>query len=107
MLPDIDLDDVVVQEALREFVVPTELLDEFRRLGLATRKAASRSSVPTLVIQGVRDGLVQPKDSEALARALPDARMELVDGSHNLLSPTDGAWHRIRGRVMEFLGPAS
>jgi carboxylesterase len=106
ILPDIDLDDLVVQEALRDFVVPTRLLDELRGLGVAARKAARRASAPTLVLQGLRDGLVQPRDSDALARTMPNAEIELLDGTHNLTSPTDGAWDRVRASTLRFLNGA-
>ena len=103
MLPDLDLDDATVRAELRRFTVPTQLLDELRRLGGAARRAAGRSTTRTLIVQGLRDGLVQPRDTDALLNAIAGARIELLDGTHNLTSPTDGAWERVTRAVLGFV----
>lgn len=103
LIPDLNLDAGAVREELRAFVVPIELLNELRRLGIATKRAARRSPAPTLVIQGVRDTLVRPEYSRRLARTLPNVTgFELVDGSHTLTRPQDGAWERVSGLVRRF-----
>jgi pimeloyl-ACP methyl ester carboxylesterase len=49
--------------------------------------------VPTLVIHGKADRLVRPSGGRATARAIPDARLELIDGmGHDL---PRGVWPRI------------
>jgi carboxylesterase len=106
MLPDIDLDDHRVRDGLRGLVVPTTLLDELRKAGGAARKAATRSQVPTLVVQGLRDSIVQPRDTDALMKAMPHARLEFSDSTHSLTRPDDGAWERVRGLVVDFLNEA-
>ena len=103
MLPDLDLDDATVRDELRRFTVPTQLLDEFRRTGAAGLKAAGRSSTKTLIVQGLRDELVQPKDTDALLKAIAGAKLELLDATHDLTSPTDGAWDRVTRAVLGFL----
>jgi esterase/lipase len=103
MLPDLDLNDATVRDELSRFTMPTQLLDEMRRLGSSARKAAAQSSTKTLVVQGLRDELVQPKDTDALLKAIFGAKLELLDATHYLLSPTDGAWERLTRVVCEFL----
>ena len=103
ILPDLDLDNETVRAELRRFTVPTGLLDELRRTGGAVRKAAGRSSTPTLIIQGLRDELVQPADTDALMKAIAGSRLELLDSTHNLTSPTDGAWGRVTRAVLRFI----
>jgi carboxylesterase len=103
MLPDLDLDDATVRAELSRFTVPTQLLDEVRRLGSNARKAAGRSTTKTLIVQGLRDELVQPKDTDALLEAISGAKLELLDATHDLMSPADGAWERITRVVREFL----
>lgn len=103
ILPDLDLDDATVREELRRFTVPTQLLDELRRAGGEARKAAGRSSTKTLIVQGLRDELVQPKDTDALLKAIAGAKLELLDATHNLTSPTDGAWDRVMRAALGFL----
>jgi pimeloyl-ACP methyl ester carboxylesterase len=54
--------------------------------------------VPTLVIHGTADRLVRPSGGEATARAIPDARLKLIDGmGHDL--PRDVWPHVIDGIV--------
>jgi len=103
MLPDLDLDDAAVRDELSRLTVPTQLLDEMRHLGSSARKAAGRSSIKTLIVQGLRDEVVQPRDTDALLNAISGAELELLDATHYLTSPSDGAWERITRVVGEFL----
>lgn len=104
--PEIDLDDALTRERLRDLVVPTELLDELRRLGDATNRMAPRSDVPTLVVQGRRDGMVRPRDTDRLIRRLPCvAGYELLDSTHRIVDQDDGAWERVERAVMKFAQP--
>jgi pimeloyl-ACP methyl ester carboxylesterase len=53
--------------------------------------------VPTLVIHGRSDRLVRPSGGRATARAIPDARLDLIDGmGHDL---PRGVWPRIIGGI--------
>ena len=55
--------------------------------------------VPTLVIHGKSDRLVRPSGGRATARAIPDARLELIDGmGHDL---PRGVWPRILDGIAE------
>jgi pimeloyl-ACP methyl ester carboxylesterase len=38
-------------------------------------------SAPTLVIHGTADRLVQPGNAELIAKAIPDARLEWLEGA--------------------------
>jgi carboxylesterase len=102
-LPGLDLDDEAVRWGLRDLVVPTSLLDELRKAGGAARQAAKRSQVPTLVIQGLRDSIVQPRDTDALMKAMPHARIEFCDSTHSLTRVDDGAFDRVRTLTVDFL----
>ena len=58
-----------------------------------------RIRVPTLVIHGKSDRLVRPSGGRATARAIPGARLELIDGmGHDL---PRGVWPRILDGVEE------
>ena len=103
IIPDLDIDDPAVQAELRAFIVPTQLLSELRRLGIAAGGAARRLHAPTLVVQGIRDTLVKPADTERLVGLLPSVRRyEKVDGSHSLPLPAGGAWERVAQTVLDF-----
>ncbi|HEU0101160.1 MAG TPA: alpha/beta fold hydrolase [Mycobacteriales bacterium] len=53
--------------------------------GWSSRRWLSTLSVPTLVIAGSRDPLVRPRNARILARAIPGARLHIVDGGHLFL----------------------
>ena len=56
-------------------------------------KEVRRINVPTLVIHGKQDKLVRPSGGKATAKAVPDARLELIDGmGHDL---PRAAWPRL------------
>lgn len=69
------------------------------------RTAELRSiAVPTLVIHGTKDRMVRPSGGKATARAIPGARLMLVDGmGHDL--PV-GAWPRLIEAIAEHAGSA-
>ena len=102
ILPDIDLDDDGVRTELRGLVVPTRLLNELDELGRTAWRLAARLETPTLVVQGLRDGLVSVEEAAALVARMPNAREEFVDATNNITDPEDGAWEHVRRTVMEF-----
>ena len=58
-----------------------------------------RISVPTLVIHGTRDKMVSPSGGKATAKAIPGARLMLIEGmGHDL---PRGAWQRIIEAIAE------
>jgi len=54
---------------------------------------------PTVVIHGTRDPLVRPAAGRALAKAIPGARLELIDGMGHDLPPA--LWERIVGLLAD------
>lgn len=54
---------------------------------------------PTVVIHGTKDPLVRPTAGRALARSIPGARLELIDGMGHDLPP--GLWRRISGLLID------
>jgi pimeloyl-ACP methyl ester carboxylesterase len=60
--------------------------------GDRTRRLAGVKA-PTIVIHGTRDPLVRPAAGRALARAIPGARLELIEGMGHDLPPE--LWERI------------
>jgi len=48
-------------------------------------------SVPTLVVRGAEDALVAPEEAEAMARAIPDARLMTIPGTGHLPNVEDPA----------------
>jgi len=94
MVGSVGFDDV--EDEVREIAAVS--LDRGRgdRRGTARQMAAivtardrtrelARLDLPALVIHGTRDKLVRPSGGKATARAIPDARLELIEGmGHDL-----------------------
>ena len=58
--------------------------------------------VPTLVLHGDADPLVDRSGGEATAQAVPGARLEIIEGmGHELPS---GAWDRLTGAILDHIG---
>lgn len=102
-IPDLDLDDPDVQQAVREITIPSASLDELRLLGQAAGRAAPAIRVPTLVIQGTQDRVVWPqKTRQFLDQFTSPVRYREVVGAHDLLDATRPAWSAVTRAVVEF-----
>jgi len=53
--------------------------------GWSSRRWLRTVDIPTLVLAGGRDPLVRPRNARILARAIPGARLHMVDGGHLFL----------------------
>ena len=62
--------------AVEQIALVTELVE--------VRRAARRVSVATIVLGGESDGVVTPAAVRGLARLIPGARLEMLDGGHLL-----------------------
>lgn len=103
ILPDVDLDDPAVQQALRELRVPVRLLDELRALGTGTLRMAGSVPSRALVVQGTDDRLVKGHATRRLARRLPRlAGYAEVSASHGLINPEAEAWPEVESAVLRF-----
>jgi pimeloyl-ACP methyl ester carboxylesterase len=76
-----------------------------RRQHRAVRAAGDRTRelgrirVPTVVIHGSEDRMCRPSGGEATARAIPGARLVLIEGMGHDLPPA--AWPQIAGAIVE------
>lgn len=103
-MPDIDLDDGEVQEALRGLRVPVSVLGQVRRSGQLGYRAAARVTAPTLIIQGAHDPLAKPRMTRRLAARLPNlAGYVEVAGGHELVNSYDGSWPTVAAEIERFL----
>jgi len=104
-LPGIDLQDPEVQQALREFAIPTTLIDELLCAGRGLARAAPLLKMRVLIVQGVEDPLVRRQRTRAL---LPRFRAPLeyveVPGAHDLLDPASPGHVGLLRAVIDFAG---
>jgi carboxylesterase len=89
ILPDADLDDPQVQQAVRErFVLPMRAADELIRIGSEAYHRAEMLACDCLILQGSNDTLVRPDASRKLAGRLRRGKTiyQEVDAGHDLLA---------------------
>lgn len=102
-MPDADLDDPQVQQAIRDFRLPTRMFDEIRRAGHAGYAAAPNIRIPKLVIQGSDDKLVLPHITRQLVKRLPaPIKYVEVQGEHDLPEFSAPAWPETREVILVF-----
>jgi carboxylesterase len=88
--PNANLDDEQTQQEILNFSLPTRAFDTLRSVGEAGFRAAPKVTVPTLIIQGVQDEVVMPHFTLELSKRFPNAQLQSITGSHNLLeNPPD------------------
>ena len=103
-LPDADLDDPEVQQAIRDFRVPVKMFAQIHRAGHRAYAAAPNVNVPTLVLQGAQDELVKPAlTSQVIDRLAGNIRYHEVDAEHDLLSDELPCWESVRDNVLRFV----
>lgn len=103
-IPDIDLDDPSVQQAIRDFKLPVSVIDQLRQVGQKAYDSAPSVTVPTLVIQGLQDELVQPRLTRQLVQRLggPVHYLE-VQGAHDIKSQSRSTWNCIYNAIYTFM----
>jgi carboxylesterase len=103
MMPDADLDDPAVQAVVRDFAIPTSVLDQLRRVGKTAEAAAPYLRCPALIVQGRRDDLVKPHLTRMLSKRISSLERCLeVDAEHNLPDASQPAWGTVCAAVLEF-----
>ena len=69
--PEFDEDDPDQVEEMRRLEIPLMILDQLREVGREGLSAAPQINVPTLVIQGKQDKVIQPKWTEDMTKKFP------------------------------------
>jgi carboxylesterase len=103
MMPGADLSDDTMRQTIRELRIPTSMVNEVRRVGLMGAACAPSLRMPTLIIQGSDDQLVQPALTRTLAtRFSPPPIYIEVNGMHDIQEPDQPAWAAVRHEVLKF-----
>lgn len=76
---------------------------QVRQIGRLAFDSAERVANPTLVLQGQRDWIVKPRDTQRLSQRFAHAAQYVaLDGGHDLFDPDAPAWPEVARRVTEF-----
>ena len=106
ILPGVDLDDPLVRQTIQEeFVLPLRAMEEVIRMGHQAYRRAPKLPAQTLVLQGVHDVLVRPKETRRLVRCLPAGRTTYheIDAGHELLSGGGMVEAQVRRLILDYL----
>ncbi len=104
-MPGVNIDDPETRQHLRENVtVPTTTLDEMRALAARSPQLAKRVKASSLVIQGIADTSVFPKETRRLAASFrgPIAYHQ-IPGDHMLTLDDRESWPVVRDLVSGFM----
>jgi carboxylesterase len=103
-IPGANLDDPDVRKAVKDFAIPTGMLDQLRGAGQMAGKAALLLTMPVLILQGSGDTLVNPATTQALVAKMTTAKVEYheVSGEHNLLDPALPVWSTVESFALDF-----
>ena len=101
LAPGADLDDPDVRDQFRDSAtIPTNALDELRRVGVGAAKSARRITAPTSILQGLQDATTLPAYSRELARRM-DADLREFPGDHLIVDPNRPSWRTVRDAVVD------
>ena len=100
--PDADLDDPQVQQAVRDFAMPTRVINQVRQAGKVGHASAPGVRVKTLVLQGSEDKTVTPTLTRQLIMALPTPpRYVEVKEGHLINDDGKPSWPTIEREVLD------
>jgi len=102
-LPEIDLQNPANASELQQLIFPLVILDQLREAGREGLAAARAINIPTLLIQGSEDKVIQPKTLDALKASLGSGvTFVKVDGPHNLTMPHNPAFIEVVAKTNAF-----
>jgi len=104
-MPELDLDDPEAQQAIRDFPVPIKMFAQIHKAGQIGHKCAPQITIPTLILQGTQDELVQPKMTQALMSRINGETTYREYEAEHVLTDTDLAdWPQIEAEICTFTG---
>lgn len=102
-LPDADLDDPEVQQAIINFRVPVQMFAQIHRAGQQANRIAPLINIPTMVIQGTQDELVKPSlTQQMIGQFAGTVSYYEVNADHDLIHPDLPSWSTVQHHILEF-----
>ncbi len=102
-MPDLDLDDPVTREAMKDFALPVRMFAQVRKSGQMAYQNALHIACPVMIVQGAHDELVTPENTDKLReRFKSDVTMETVNADHNLVGRDTPAAAQIADAMLTF-----
>ncbi|MBX3001712.1 MAG: alpha/beta fold hydrolase [Caldilineaceae bacterium] len=103
-IPAADLDDPEVQQGLREFQVPSRILDALRTVGLMAHRNADRLGVDGIILQGSADEVARASATRQLAARLGNRfDYQEIQADHLLVAEENPVFPLVRQRLLTAL----
>lgn len=103
-MPDADLDDPKVQEAIRDLRLPINVFEQIRQVGQRALNLAPQLKMPALVLQGAHDTLVKPHlTRQLISRYGGTVRYLEVPAEHGLIDSRAPYWSQVENALREFV----
>ncbi len=104
-MPDANLDDPQVQQAIRDFRLPLSLFEQIYQAGHTAHRLAPTlpSTLPVLVLQGADDDLVRPALTRRWIKRISGSVQYLeVPGKHDLPKSESAGWSEVQAAITRF-----
>jgi carboxylesterase len=102
-VPGLDLDDPAVRAAIRDFAVPTRLIDELVMLGREAYERAPYYLNPTLVVHARSDRVISRESTlKLVGRLSGPVRYVEVEGNHDVVTPGHPGWVEVEQALQRF-----
>jgi carboxylesterase len=103
-IPDADLDDPQVQQAIRDLKLPINVFEQIRQVGQRALNLAPQLKMPALILQGTHDTLVKPHLTRQLVSRYGGAVRYLeVPAEHGLIDSRAPYWSQVESALREFV----
>lgn len=96
--PSADLEDV------KHMSISTNMINQIRIAGNHARQSVEHITIPTTIIQGMQDSVVQPELTQELVNNMTaQVNYLVIEGDHNLTDPEDEIqWEHVKKHIHQF-----
>jgi len=96
--PSADLEDV------KHMSISTNMINQIRIAGIHARESVEHINIPTMIIQGIQDTVVQPELTQELVDNMTTkVNYVVIDGEHNLTDADDEIqWENVKTLIHQF-----
>lgn len=103
-MPDADLDDPHVQQAIRDLRLPISVFEQIRQVGQRAFNLAPQLKMPAFILQGTHDTLVKPHLTRQIVSRYGGAvRYMEVPAEHDIINPHAPYWSQVTNALREFV----
>ena len=104
LLPEVDLNDPEIQDALQQVTIPLSIFGEIMRAGQKAYHSLTQIKIPALIVQGSQDQVVRPDRTRRIFKRFPlTLEYQEVPAGHKLIDPQNPAWDQIQKIVLAYI----